>query len=179
MNETHAKAMLGLTAEELLDLKKVMPELHNKKIQGLIHQAVAKRVLKESWIAVVEHTISQESFANKVLQAWKSKSNHENVHGALVWLLVQVQYQKTRQQQYSIQQDSSPESASPQISLSTPVQQPLLATAASRPTSSLSALESLEICPTISISGSVLICQINELPSHHTLDRQGILSEKN
>ncbi|EFW15476.1 conserved hypothetical protein [Coccidioides posadasii str. Silveira] len=150
MNETHAKAMLGLTVEELLDLKKVMQELHDKEIQGLIHQVVAKRVLKESWIAVVECAISQGSFANKVLQAWESKSNHENVCGVLVWLLMQVQYQKTRQQQYSIQQDSSPEPVSLWISSSTPVWQPLLATAASRPTSSLSALESLETCPTMS-----------------------------
>ncbi|EER22853.1 SNF2 family N-terminal domain containing protein [Coccidioides posadasii C735 delta SOWgp] len=172
MNETHAKAMLGLTAEELLDLKKVMQELHDKEIQGLIHQAVAKRVLKESRIAVVERAISQGSFANKVLQAWESESNRENVRGALVWLLVQVQYQKTR------------------------------------PTSSLSALESLETCPTTSstpwyvpglakpltpaakelyraiiftrntVSGSVSVCQVNELPSHRTLDRQGTLSEE-
>ncbi|EFW13350.1 conserved hypothetical protein [Coccidioides posadasii str. Silveira] len=208
MNETHAKAMLGLTAEELLDLKKVMQELHDKEIQGLIHQAVAKRVLKESRIAVVERAISQGSFANKVLQAWESESNRENVRGALVWLLVQVQYQKTRRQRYGIQQDSSPEPASPRISSSTPVRQPLLATAASRPTSSLSALESLETCPTTSstpwyvpglakpltpaakelyraiiftrntVSGSVSVCQVNELPSHRTLDRQGTLSEE-
>ncbi|KJF60945.1 uncharacterized protein CIMG_13339 [Coccidioides immitis RS] len=55
MNETHAKAMLGLTVEKLLDLKKIMQELYNKKIQSLIYQAI-----------------------------WKSKSNCKNIYGVLV-----------------------------------------------------------------------------------------------
>ncbi|EFW13206.1 conserved hypothetical protein [Coccidioides posadasii str. Silveira] len=96
MNETHAKIMLGLTAEKLLNLKKIMQELHNKKIQSLIYQAVAKRMLKKSWITVVKHVISQESFINKILQVWESESNCKNIYRMLVWLLVQVQYQKIR-----------------------------------------------------------------------------------
>ncbi|EAS27243.3 uncharacterized protein CIMG_12565 [Coccidioides immitis RS] len=69
MNKTHAKAMLDLTVKKLLDLKKIMQELYNKKIQSLIYQVIAKRVLKKNWITVVK---------------------------MLVWLFVQVQYQKTR-----------------------------------------------------------------------------------
>ncbi|EFW15472.1 conserved hypothetical protein [Coccidioides posadasii str. Silveira] len=80
MNKTHAKAMLGLTVKKLLDLKKIMQELYNKKIQSLIYQVVAKRVLKKNWITVI----------------WESKSNYKNICGMLVWLFVQVQYQKTR-----------------------------------------------------------------------------------
>ncbi|KJF61205.1 transcription termination factor 2 [Coccidioides immitis RS] len=68
MNKIHAKAMLGLTVEKLLNLKKIMQELYDKKIQNLIYQAAAKKVLKKSWITVVEYIISQESFANKILQ---------------------------------------------------------------------------------------------------------------
>ncbi|KJF60704.1 transcription termination factor 2 [Coccidioides immitis RS] len=48
MNETHVKAMLGLTVKKLLDLKKIMQELYNKKIQSLLHQQQDSAGLKES-----------------------------------------------------------------------------------------------------------------------------------